>query len=75
MFDDFTLKILSAKYLGSPHEYKFWLMAEVKQLAKQVDVAKLRTIFEDLLGPITSGLFNRFWNVDICYKMIHFQLF
>lgn len=34
-------------------------MAEVKQLAKQVDVAKLRSIFEDLLGPITSGLFSQ----------------
>jgi len=31
-------------------------MAEVKQLAKQVDVPKLRSIFEELLGPITSGL-------------------
>jgi hypothetical protein len=27
--------VLSAKYLGSPEEFRFWLIAEFKQLAKE----------------------------------------
>ena len=47
--------MLSAKYLGSPNEYRFWLIAEVKQLAKEGNAEKLLSLFESLLGPISSG--------------------
>lgn len=48
-------QVLSAKYLGSSKEYKFWLMAEIKQLAREGNVKKLRSQLEDLLGPVTAG--------------------
>ena len=35
-------QILSAKYLGSSKEFKFWLMSEIKQLAKEGNTQKLR---------------------------------
>ena len=41
---------LAAQYLSSPKEYQYWLMAEVKNLAKIGDDAGLRSCFDWLLG-------------------------
>ena len=41
---------LAAQYLRSPKEYQYWLMAEIKNLAKIGDDAGLRSCFDWLLG-------------------------
>ena len=51
----FTSQVLSAKYLGSATEYRFWLMSEFRQLAKEGNAEKIRAKFEALLGPVSSG--------------------
>ena len=44
-------KLSSCLYLGSSSEYRYWLGALVKNLARAGQEARLRTIFDDLLGP------------------------
>ena len=44
-------KLSSCLYLGSGHEYRYWLGAMVKTLAKAGHETRLRTIFDDLLSP------------------------
>jgi len=44
-------KLSSCLYLGSASEYRYWLGALVKNLARAGQEARLRTIFDDLLGP------------------------
>ena len=43
-------KLSSCLYLGSAAEYRYWLGALVKNLARAGQETRLRTIFDDLLG-------------------------
>jgi len=47
-------KLRASLYLGSPSEYRYWLGALVKSLAKQGAEQRIRNILDDLLGPGTS---------------------
>ena len=44
-------KLSSCKYLSSGPEYRYWLGALVKNLARAGQETRLRTIFDELLGP------------------------
>ena len=44
-------KLSSSLYLGSGPEYRYWLGALVKNLARAGQETRLRTIFDDLMGP------------------------
>jgi WD40 repeat protein len=46
---------ISAEYLESGTEYKFWLLATVKHLTKAGSVEKLREILNSLSGPSKNG--------------------
>jgi len=44
-------KLSSSLYIGSSGEYRYWLGALVKNLAKGGHEVRLRSILDDLLGP------------------------
>ena len=46
---------ISAEYLGSGREYKFWLLAAVKHHARAGNADKLRDILNDLMGTKEEG--------------------
>ena len=48
-------QVVSAKYLCSSSEYRFWFISEIKMLAKEGNSEQLRARFESLLGPVSSG--------------------
>ncbi|CAL4066649.1 unnamed protein product [Meganyctiphanes norvegica] len=45
----------SSLYLKSPQDYKFWLKRRVQFLIKEGLEDKLRSLFDDLMGPRHSG--------------------
>ena len=47
---------LAAQYLRSPREYQYWLMAEIKHLAKVGDEQGLRTCLDWLMGHDGGGV-------------------
>ena len=51
MSSSIETKLSSCIYLGSSAEYKYWLGALVKNLARAGQETRLRTIFDDLLSP------------------------
>ena len=50
MSSSIETKLSSCLYLGSSAEYKYWLGALVKNLARAGQETRLRTIFDDFLG-------------------------
>ena len=46
---------ISAEYLGSGREYKFWLLATVRHHARAANADKLRDILNDLMGTKEEG--------------------
>jgi len=57
-------KLSSCLYLGSPAEYRYWLGALVKNLARSGNETKLRNVFNDLLGP-TDGKETESWSSKV----------
>ena len=57
-------KLSSCLYLGSSAEYRYWLGALVKTLARAGQEARLRTIFDDLLGGGGGGSETSILGVD-----------
>ena len=57
-------KLSSCLYLGSSAEYRYWLGALVKTLARAGQEARLRTIFDDLLGCGGGGSETSILGVD-----------
>ena len=55
MASSIEAKLSSCLYLGSSSEYRYWLGALVKNLARAGQETRLRTIFDDLLGPGSSS--------------------
>jgi len=51
MVSSIEAKLSSSLFLGSSGEYRYWLGALVKNLARGGHEARLRTILDDLLGP------------------------
>ena len=56
MSSSIETKLSSCIYLGSSAEYKYWLGALVKNLARAGQETRLRTIFDDLLSSTSSVL-------------------
>jgi len=44
-------RVASSLHLGSPTEYRYWLVALVKRLAKAGQETRLRALLDSLLGP------------------------
>ena len=51
MSSNIEAKLSSSLYLGSGAEYRYWLGALVKNLSRAGQETRLRTIFDDLMGP------------------------
>ena len=51
MTSNIEAKLSSSLYLGSGPEYRYWLGALVKNLARAGQETRLRTIFDELMGP------------------------
>eukprot|EP01136_Pigoraptor_vietnamica_P029126 Opistho-1_new@87080 len=44
------MQVVAAKAVGSPVEWEYWLHAYARRLADELHIARLRDLFEDLLG-------------------------
>ena len=64
MTSNIEAKLSSSVYLGSGPEYRYWMGALVKNLARAGQETRLRTIFDDLLGP-SDGKETSAWKASI----------
>merc|ERR1712192_167480 len=48
-------RVASSLHLGSPTEYRYWLVALVKRLAKAGQETRLRALLDSLLGPSSKS--------------------
>ena len=64
MTSNIEAKLSSSAYLGSGPEYRYWLGALVKNLARAGLETRLRTIFDELLGP-PDGKETATWKPEI----------
>ena len=48
-------RVASSLHLGSPTEYRYWLVALVKRLAKAGQETRLRALLDSLLGPPSNA--------------------
>ena len=54
---------VSAEYLGSGREYRFWLLAAVRHHARAANADKLRDILNDLMGTKEDG-----WSPKVSFR-------
>lgn len=66
----FELQLANSEVLQSPVEYKYWLLAMVKHLLEKGPEWRLRTILDDLLGPINS---SQTWKPDIMVSVLIYK--